>query len=986
MPNDSTSEDVTQMLDFLRAQKQSPPLQSALTNQAPSPLAPVDDSLMGQMIPLTKQALSVVNTIPESITASGNLGWFERNQRKDEQGNAIPIDIDSGINLGEFSRMVWQRRPEDRITVLRKMFPNNIVREADTGEPIVEVAGPGGVKKDVLVNPVGFNAEDFLETIQGAGGPSLAGTAGMLVGQALGSRLGPVGSAVGKVAGAAVGTGLAGATQDVIARKAEGIPLDPAEIAKEQSKQAALNAMFDVGLWAGGKALRVASPFATSKGPLQMDLEQGKKYFKDVHGIDFATTPAEETGAPILARIEATETQLPGSSTVMGKIYKKGQEQIAKIYNAALGGRQSPEDLGKDLISELKTRLVEPAENAVQSARTALRNKGETELADLIDSIAPTTATRKEAGEAARAGFEAKRSAAKTATDTAYAAVRALPGGTGKILSGNPVADAADDILAELPSVLKTKVVPTVDAYGNPISKTVVKKELLKSGIPEGLLGFLSDMQEQRGQKMTIDELTLLKNRARDEIAKTEAVPGVKDRWFGIISKAYDEATDTGLSALPSGNLKTALTTAKDTYKRELLPFDREGLHDVLRTEYEAGFQSPEQLVNRMFSGVRAEHNYRVMKETLGATSPEMDKIRRSLLDSWRMDAVDPLTKRINPNKLEEKMLAMRSAHPELYQDVTKGAEQKLFTVTGALRAAGKEIKDVDPEELSALLRSGNVTARSLQRLFDAQTARDTLLSNTYLKNLATGKTPKESPSQFVASLFNSEIDSSHLNEVLSALPPSKIEDLQTAALYRIATKASESNVDMAKFLHGEQSPVQAFALAKAIGPVGSLERQRNEMLLGPDYLNLVKNTIGVLAPREVKTGLFKAAGGMAATGIIEKLLRVPLQYASQFVRKSVLASLYTSGPIKALLANTVEGPMETAAFANMLIASEPMVRKLVDTFGSDAAYSIVRDAKASIDRSILQDTQPSQDTAQKAELMRFLQGQKSKVKIETNP
>ena len=227
-------------------------------------------------------------------------------------------------------------------------------------------------------------------------------------------------------------------------------------------------------------------------------------------------------------------------------------------------------------------------------------------------------------------------------------------------------------------------------------------------------------------------------------------------------------------------------------------------------------------------------------------------------------------------------------------------------------------------------------------------------------------------------------MDTRYVSEVLASLNPSQIESLQKAALYRIATKASENNVDMAKYLAGEQSPVQAFALSKAIGSVGSAERARNEMLLGPDYVNLTKAIIGVLAPREIKTGLFKAAGSMAATGMLEKLLRVPLQYAASYVQKSILAEIYTAPVVKKALANTLMGPKESAVLANALIASEPFTRHMIDTYGADAAKSIASDAKRSIDRFLQEDTQPSEKDSQKEELYRFLQGRKN-AQVKTN-
>lgn len=966
-----------QILQFLDSQRKTNGVSST---------EPVAATNAAMLAPLSQQAAAstaALNAPPVSVSMQGNLDWFDRNQRKDEQGNTIPIDTSSGIDLKDFSRMVWQRRPEDRVRVLQKIFPGSLVREADTGDLIVEVRKPGEPTKDVLVNPLGFNPEDFVQTIEQAAAPTIVGTLGMLAGEAVGTRVaGPIGGGIGKFAGAAIGTGIGGAATDIAARGAEGIPLDLREVATEQAKNVALNSLFDVGLLGGAKALRAVSPFATTRGPLQFKLDEAKDYFKKNFGVEFKTTPAEESGSAILARLERTESQLPGASGVLGDIYSGTQKDLSDIFDAATGGRLTDEQLGQRIVPTVKANLVDPAEQAVQSAKKALLDKGETEIADIIDSLGPSASTKRTAGETIRQEFKAGRDSAKGATDAAYGVVRSLPGGMKKILPGNSVADAADSIYAELPKVLKTKEIPTVDAYGNPRSKTVVKQELLKSGIPEGLLSFLGDMQSVRGQNMTIDELTQLKNRARDEIAKTEAVPGVKDRWFGIIASAYDKAITEGLDKVPDPVLKSALTQAKETYKTRLLPFDREGLHDILRTEYEAGFKSPEQLVSRLFSGERADYNYRVLKETLGGKSDAFQQIRKSVIEGWRQGAVDPITGRINPAKLESKLLGLREDHPEIYSDVVGPNTKRLFEATASLRAARKEITDVDPEELAALMRRGSVAGPELERLMLAQKQRDTVLANGYLQSLASGKPTSVTPTEFISSLFNSKTDNRYLSEVLGSLTPAQTEDFQRAALYRVLMKAGDSKVDMARYLSGEQSPIQANAMAKVLGPIGSDELARNQMLLGPKYTELIQQAMALLAPREEKTGLFKAAGSMAATGILQKLLSLPLQYMEQWAKKSVAATIYTSEPFKNILINAKFGPKETAAYANMLIASEPFIKAMNSTFGHDAAFSIALDAKHSIDQFVRQNSQPTEKEAQQGELMKFLQTQKGKVKL----
>lgn len=990
------SDDILQFIQQRKAAQGS--LQStnaAPSSNAPQPPAPALDpaAIVKQLAPLTAQALNTmgINALPSAVSMEGNLSWFDRNQRKDEQGRVIPIDTERGINLGDYGRMVWQRRPEERIAVLRKMFPDQIVRLADTGEPIVEIAGPGGAKQDVLVNPPGFNAHDLLEI-----GSSLPETTGAIVGSTLGAAggaaiAGPPGGFAGRIIGGAAGAAFGGMTKDVTARAAEQLPVDFGEIVKARSDEAEANALVDLGLSGASKALRVGSPFAGTKGPLEFNLRKAQDYFQNKWGEAFEATPGELSGSTLLRRIEATEVPQPGASTILGNIRTRGEQSLMRVFNRAVGARSSEEQLGNDLIKSLRTRAVEPAEQAVIGARDALVAKGENELVNTIDTMTGGVGaqTREQAGEAVRSEFKAAHAAAKAEKDAAYAAVKALPGGTSKILSGNPVADAADEILKELPKVLKTEIVPAVDAYGNPVSKTVVKKQILASGRPEGLAGFLSDMKAQRGQKMTIDELTVLKNAARDEIAKTEAVPGVKDRWFGIIEDAYDKATKEGVAALPTSNLKDALENARNVYKTKFAPFDREGLHDILRRPNEGGFQSPEQLVSRLFSGVRAEHNYRVLKETLGPTSNAFNRVKRSVLDNWMLDASDPLTKRIDPTALENAFTGLRKSHPEIYKDVVGGSEQQLFQITRSLKAAGKEIGDLDPAELSQLIRTGSVTRDNILKLRDAQRVRDTVYANPVLEQIKQdGALPPDfEPIKFVRSLFNTDIPMSKVQAAIAKLPLSAQEDLRTATLYRVLTKAGEFKSDFApSYIDNKLNPVSGKGLVSALGAPGSLERQRNELLLGPDNVDLVKNAISALSPRELTQKYFGAAGGMSATTTIEKLLRVPLQYASSFARKFLTAFLYTTKTGEKLLLNEVAGPKETAALANMLVASEPFLRKMQATVGNDAAYSIVNDLKASIDKSILQDQQPSQANTQRDELLKFIQTRKGKVKMTTTP
>src|SRR4051812_34575641 len=116
------ADDTQDLVRFLQDRNKTT-LQSGQPSNGDAPPAPIGTGLSdqaAQLTQMTRQALSnlpgaLQNATPRAVTAQGDLSWFARNSRKDEQGREIPIDTESGINLGEFSRMVWQRRPEERL-------------------------------------------------------------------------------------------------------------------------------------------------------------------------------------------------------------------------------------------------------------------------------------------------------------------------------------------------------------------------------------------------------------------------------------------------------------------------------------------------------------------------------------------------------------------------------------------------------------------------------------------------------------------------------------------------------------------------------------------------------------------------------------------------------------------------------------------------------------------------------------------------------
>jgi hypothetical protein len=875
-----------------------------------------------------------------------------------------------------------QRGPEAQLAVIQKMYPDRRARILEDGKITIELTdSETGKPKEVIINPQGMEAADLMDLA--AQTPEIA--AGVAAGiMTRGTGFAKTAAQIVYSALAGAGTG---AVRDVVSRGAEGIPIQFGEIAQARGQEAALDMFLSTSMLAGTKAMKAVSPFAQDikAGSLEFDFQQGQKFFKEAFGTEIQALPSETTGSTALKALEAAETPQPGARTVMQQFREKRQAQVQNIVRRALGKVTPEEQIGEEAISTIRKVEVEPMENALKAARATAEQKGEQRVLDIIDNAIGTPrgarVTPSQAGAETIGAFETRLDEARSRVNTAYEQVRASNGGVEVMLDGSAAAQAAQEIRKELPKVVQGG-----------------ESEVLKTGVPEGLLKSLDDLEKLDGSTVSLQTLTNMKTAAHDAIAAFRTAHGdVKDRWFSKIAGAYEKGIQDGIDQTGNPQLKAALTNARETYKKELLPFERPGLKELAKDEFDTGRLSAEQVATRLFEGPKAYHNFTLLKETLGADNPAFKVLKRSWVDSQIAEVSDSLTGSVDAQALAKKFTSLRNDHPELANEVFGRDLWKVISETELL-AKFKKLKNLDEDAVEVLMTTPGVNASDVRAVVDMQMRRDKAYANKLIGDVADGLpiASKMKPTEFVRRIANADTPTKDVEKILDTLAkenPEAREAVATATLYRLLNEASDMEAGTAtRYMQTDSWNVSPKKLAKLYGAPGSPERIRNDLLLGqggvpavpggpnPTRGEFIENLSRLLSPQETKLQQFGGAGGLAQSQEILSLTRTPLKYASNYVKKMVLATLYTMPSVQKLTTNRVLGPAERAAIANTLIASEPFTRRVLEVTGDETmAGQIISEAKDSIDQ-YLSELTDSPEARDRRELEKLISGQPAKV------
>lgn len=949
------------------------------------------------------------NAPPGEVSAVPDLSFDARNRRLDAEGKTIELDLNDTISSDDYSTASRQQGDEAKLQALQQAFPDRAPRQLDDGTIVMQIAdSKTGLSKDVPINREGMDYHDLKDFAAQLPEMVMAGAA------AYATRGKGFINTIGQTLASAFAANYTGQVRDVATRALTGIPIDPEQIARARNADMYLELFVGNPIAAGvGKSFRALSPFAGA-GPhpersLEFNAEKARGLLSDVFNLEYRATPAERTGNMALRAVEAAEGGQPGARTVIGRLKDEGLLAVHRLIQIAGGKRTPEEEIGSAAIGQLQDKVVNPLEKALKATRDAAEATGQTRILKMMDDaagVAPgTRVTPTMAGVETLDAFEARRLAAKQAVDADYKVVRDLEGGTGDVLSGDVAADAVEKIRRELPAVLKEVEVESdlVDRLGRPIKMTEEQRQVLKSGMPENLQKSLDDIAKLRGGKVSLETLTKLKTAAYDEIARTEAVPGVKDRWFNEIAKIYEMTLQAGIDETGDPALKAALTKARDTYKRELLPFDRPGVKELARSEFDAGRLSPQQVTARMFEGPKAIENYALLKETLGASNPAFKTLKRAFIDTKISEVTDKVMKTIDAGRLGDTISALRDSHPELAEEIFGSNVDEL---QHALRSqsALRQVDKLTEDEVTVLLGLKNPGRAELKAVRDMTLVRDKSYVNSILKDVADGLpiSSKIKPTELVNRLRNVDTPTEDVKTILAALDEDTREAIATATFYDILDRSSLKEAKTASAaMRGDPLNINPTLLAHNLGAGGSPTRLRNELLLGdtrvataptlssrpgPTRSEVIQNIVDLQAPRETTRDVFRASGQIAGAANVLQITKNPFQYATSWVKKTLISMAYMSDWGTKFAGNEVFTSAKTAAIANALIVSEPFVARAVQTLGPETAEKFITDLKGSIDKFVMTLTTDSPENRQRRELEKVGRGERGAVRLESSP
>lgn len=942
-------------------------------NAPEAPLAPVAPT--NSLLPRTEAAAMGVpfrshspKTLGQAVASAGarqELAYREQNT-----AGTVPLDTESGLSGWE--RLMYEIRgsKEAEIEALQTKYGTDAVRLSTDGIPIVRVIDTTtGKPKDILVDEDRITARD-LAAVAGA----IPEIAGAVAGFVLGRKLPGVGKTGGwkgfarDVTAETTGAAVTGVAEDVIV---EGVDpsgrVDPKRIAEDRAKQAAVDAALGT---AGVGAMKffgwLKNPFGKPK-QLQFDALSARSYLKAKYGVDVPLTTGEASGNAYLATQESFLVRQPTGKQVK-EIKETQNQRILELQKKMVGMTEPDEVVGHEAIQTIQGN-IEPLK---QAERTAKKDAAQTaEGAIRLQTAAATSPAEAppldELGKIVRTRVTALRDSAKGESDKLYGVVKSLPGGTGKVLGADDIADEAADMLKRLPSVEKTTQVPAgvLGPGGQQILRTQRGEELLKEFVPPNILARLRNLSELKGKDavFSLSDLQQMRREVYDDIARSEGVPGLGTHYLADIGDMLTNAIERETAKVGGGPLKSALQAANKHYREKVIPFNRTGITDLFRRSDEAGFVFDFDVVNRVMTN---PGRFQVLKETLGETSGEFGQVKRAIADDiLRRSSVDGQT--LNAKALFSNLKHFQDNYGPIAKDVFGPRLATLSKLAEELGVA--QTSKIGYDELQTILASGNRFGmmNKLRTVLDAQRDKDAAFKNKLLKAVA-GDDLNEStlqPAEFVTRFLDSANDV-EVKQVLGALSsnPALLDKLRAKTVESLFAKASR--------------PVRPEHVGKVLGGApaeraGSVELTeliadpKIKTILGPTLTKDVEELAKLVAAPDWVESEFGKAGMFSIGNAAGTLIRKgPLKYTGAVYKDWIVSKIITS-PLLRYWASRL--PAKDPAAWQVVLSSAPFMQMVVEEFGEGTgADRAVESIKGSVDKWFderqRQQSQPAPDAA----------------------
>jgi hypothetical protein len=443
--------------------------------------------------------------------------------------------------------------------------------------------------------------------------------------------------------------------------------------------------------------------------------------------------------------------------------------------------------------------------------------------------------------------------------------------------------------------------------------------------------------------KFSLQDLIAMRNDVRNAIAVGESIPGVQTHHLKEISKMLTDGMDDAVNSISDPRLRLAWQKANTYYKDNVDKFHTRLISSILKPAEAPGYVGNKELVERL---VRGEDKISEIKDFLGVASPEYTMLRRSIADHMFERNFNAGRKTLDAKDFLSDMHKLRVENPNLFKEVFGPRVSQIFSL--AQQAAVGQGAKLDAAMIEQGIRNPSQFPNLLQ-LVKAEAARDKAYKNDILKSIGSKTFPGDnfSANDFVTRFIRSS-SAAEIKPVMEAI---KDEGLK----WQVRAKTVEDLLNEIS-----RRPTAADRVATRLDPRRSIntvklqdileDRERRgalEVILGPEKMQLLERMGKLVKPGEVKHGSFQSAASLSAGAQISALERGGIFHFIGGAAETFFSSALITAPVMRQYAgNTVMTPARQHALMTWLLASEPVMRALIDDFGTKGAVDAVKQAK----------------------------------------
>ncbi|TIL91711.1 MAG: hypothetical protein E5Y65_08735 [Mesorhizobium sp.] len=933
----------------------------------PAPAAPVDtigDKAMRTSAGVLGAPVDLVNTImgkvglPSSEAPMFGSGQIEgmmksasgARESRDISATAPGVSQEGGAPLSQRVYSSFLNTPKARETYLSESYGREgegWYKLADQfGNPTDRYVTRGADGAEKLFNPPGIDMGDVAGMAGGV--PDLIGA---IMGGAASVPAYVGGPLVGIPASAALSSAGAQLVGEPVGRlfpeNREAEPSIASDVLPRAGGEAMRDAIISVAVGGAGKVAssavnKASAPFAASASdPLATEYRAAADRLKQ-KGYDIKPMPSEGGAGGFVPRVEGFLEKLPGSSEKMRQYRQSGDDAVAR-YQGDLAGGANPNEIGRDVVSELGTQrknLIIDREEALQRADEGIAANEQSLTARQGPAMSAEAA-----GQQTRGGLERARGEFRGEAKRLYDIARAAPGGRDAIVDMTPVRAQVKRIRAALPpgaSRSENRATGLLDEHGTPMTRQVeVGGGPSSEFTPQGLSRMLGGVDDI-AQSMTLDQARQMRTLVGDAIDDKNIMPGVPERYLVELRQSLSGAIDGSVDNVADPTLKNALSAANRHYAENVDRFSRKGVAEVYRGPTSPGYVEDNGLVARLFSGRGKPGVVRETRDLMGADSPEWAATRRSaveqILDAGR-DQTRQGRRLVNVDGLVAKLNGLDNE-----------TVQELFGVSDAqqLRNLASDISNRS-KYLDADAMSQNGSPNILLQLQAAAKADDQIARDYRVGVIApflrgeNGLAAKMRPEELVPWLYRRAAPY-EAKAVMSKLPEPMRKEVERGAIADIIEGAiSKGNGDIGsvrRLVSGEANPADSQSIAAILGAgkdsVGREQAERINALVSPENRQALRDLALITAKRQERDATTSAIGGLAAGAAITGILSRPATAMQAAVISRGLAQLVTSPAFRKWVTNTKQAHVGPLGEAQAIALTPATVHTITGALGEN--------------------------------------------------